>query len=83
MPSSTMKTATHAAFTQFSSEPQRSSIPSYVWRPRTTALTAIVATTTTVNGFESTTRAREFRCDATREFWRDRRRPRLGLDSVP
>ena len=78
MPSSTTNTATQAAFSAFSSAPQRSSIPSYVCRPRTTALTAIVATTTTVNGFESTTRASEFRCDATCEVWRGRRRPRLS-----
>ena len=33
---------------------------------------------TTVNGFESTTRASEFPCDATCEVWRGRRRPRLS-----
>ena len=56
-----MKTARHAALIEFRSVPQRSTTPSYVWSPSTTALTAIVATTTIVNAFESTMRARAFR----------------------
>ena len=59
--SSTTKTPTQAALIPSRSVPQRSAMPSYVWRPRTTALTAIVATTTTVNGFESTILAAAFR----------------------
>ena len=60
MPSSTMKTATQAALIASSSDPQRSSSSSYVWRPSTTALTAIVPTTTAVKGVESTIRAAVF-----------------------
>ena len=59
-PSSTMKTTRHAAFSRSSSEPQRASSSSYVCRPSTTALTAMVATTTTVNTWESTNRESAF-----------------------
>ncbi len=55
-----MKIPRHAALSRSSARPQRSSTPSYVCRPSTTALTAIVATTKTVKTLEPTNRAATF-----------------------